>query len=175
MIQDNLPEGRQLYLMRHARTESYPTRGHSDRDRMLLESGVRDVIKVASLIHKQGHRIDFIASSTARRAIQTARTVASILGVDEQRIALFDQLYMFEPATYEQVICNLPNEAISALIVGHNFGITDFVNQKVENCRIDIMPTAGLVACKLPIENWHQNNDNVKGDFLFFIHPSTLN
>ena len=41
----------------------------------------------------------------------------------------------------------------SAMLVGHNPAITDFVNT-MANADIDNIPTCGLVELNLPIEHW---------------------
>ena len=44
----------------------------------------------------------------------------------------------------------------SAMLVGHNPAITEFVNDMCEAADIDNIPTCGLVELKLPIELWSE-------------------
>ena len=58
------------------------------------------------------------------------------------------------------------------MLFGHNPGLTDFVNDLLDE-EIDNVPTTGIVACNLKIDNWSEIGPGC-GDLEFFDYPKKI-
>jgi len=112
--------------MRHGKSLRGPE-FTTDLERPLAERGRRDAPRVAKLMQQQGVAPELIVSSSAARALATARLVQDELGDVELRE---------EPAIYSNstldllgVINNLPADAQRVLLVGHNPSMEELVDE----------------------------------------------
>ncbi len=135
-----------LLIMRHAKSD-WDTEAVCDFDRPLSKRGWRDAPRMGRWILKNHLVPDWVVSSTAVRAKQTALEVCQALGIEKQVIR-------WEPAIYEAglkellaVIKNCPEDKHRILLVGHNPGLEQlvyFLTRKT--CTI---PTTGLACLQL--------------------------
>ena len=92
-----------LYLCRHAKS-SWADPGMTDFERPLNERGLQNAPMMARLFKRRNEPVDLLVSSTAVRALSTARLFADELGIPEKQIKK-------EPAIYEAsvpAILNVP-------------------------------------------------------------------
>lgn len=164
---------RQVYLMRHAKTE-YQSATGADFDRKLLNSGRNDAQLIGQKLSHLDLEFDVILSSTAARARETVLAVNSALKLSEENIIFVDKLYMAPLAVYEEIISALSPHFDNVLIVGHNNGITDFANHKVEGFRIDALPTAAVLGFQMALNDWNSNTFDVSGSLLHYFNPINL-
>lgn len=68
-----------------------------------------------------------VVSSPALRAWQTATQVCYILGIDESEIFFDSHLYMASVEDLLEVIGELPAQAKSVMIIGHNPGLEELL------------------------------------------------
>lgn len=104
-------------------------------------------------MRKGGHKPDLICSSPAVRALTTAQKAAEEMEYPLKNIRKEKSLYHAGSETILSVIRQFSDEHDSAMIVGHNPGLTDFVNE-IFNEEIGNIPTAGFVSGKLKIDSW---------------------
>jgi phosphohistidine phosphatase len=157
---------RTLVMVRHAKS-SWSNLTLSDFDRPLNERGELDAPLMGERM-KALHLVpDLIISSTAKRAKQTAKKIAAAVGYDAGKIQWVEKLYHCVPETFEEVIYEIEDTAKTVFIVGHNPGITEFVNQLSPDFNIDHMPTCGMVATHIDADNWNHFNTSKKEVFLF--------
>ncbi len=141
-----------LLLLRHAKS-SWESADLSDHQRPLNERGKRDAPRMGHWICQQELQPDLVISSTAMRAEQTARAVASECGC-EDLVELTDELYHAPPARYLSILAELPVQVQRVLMVGHNPGIESLVGYlSGEPAQ---MPTAALAHLELSIDCWQQ-------------------
>jgi phosphohistidine phosphatase len=80
-----------------------------------------------------------------------------------------DKLYMANYNDFVQIIKEIPEQVKSAMIFGHNPGLTFFActitKENIEN-----IPTAGVVRIDFNINSW-QEISSVKGKLIFFEYP----
>ena len=76
---------------------------------------------------EQGIMPEVVISSPALRAWQTASLACLALGLDESRIDFQSDLYLADLDTLLWTINSLPNDASSAMLVGHNPGLDQLV------------------------------------------------
>lgn len=143
---------KQLLLVRHAKS-SWANQDQDDFDRPLNDRGHRDAVMMAERLLDKKVMINQIISSTALRAITTAKYFAKSHGISEAAIVQHDFLYHAPKERYHKAIVQIPDVIETAAIFAHNPGITDFVNS-LTNTRIDDMPTCAIFAITIDTTNW---------------------
>lgn len=96
---------------------------------------------------------DFIISSTAARALATARLVAEAVGYPVKEIREDERIYEADPADILDVIRGLKNEWDRVFLFGHNPGLTNLVTE-LSVPAIDNVPTCGVVELQMAVERW---------------------
>jgi len=162
---------KQLLLIRHAKS-SWANPGQADFDRPLNERGHKDAPMMAKRILEREITINAVISSTAVRALTTANYFADANGISSANIIQHDFLYHAPPERIAKAIVQIPDEINTAAIVGHNPGITDFVNQLTAT-QIDDMPTCAVFAVTIHTTSW-KNWATAKKEVLFVIWPKQV-
>ena len=139
-----------LLLMRHAKAK-VQGQGMTDRERPLSKRGHRDAPRMAALLERHGLEVDWILSSPALRAVETAKAVANELGADGE-IHLVADLYGGEVADYLRAVANVPVHAGCALLVAHNPTLVEFLADLTG--RTEDLPTGAVARIELPVEYW---------------------
>jgi phosphohistidine phosphatase len=159
-----------LLVIRHAKS-SWDEEGLSDFDRPLNERGKRDAPEMAKRLKEKGINPDIIVSSPAKRAFSTARRMAKVFDYDKDKIKTDRRLYHADSGTIITVLREVKDKHNLVMIFGHNPGLTDFVNSLLSNnSMIDNVPTCGVVAFSLEIDNWKELKTK-SGKMLFFDYP----
>lgn len=157
-----------LILIRHAKSswENFSVR---DFDRPLNDRGKRDAPKMAERMVNRNVVPDMILVSTAKRARKTAEHFIDAWKLKEDSVRFMEELYLASSPMFIRILSQLPPEVNSVAIVSHNNGLTDFANE-LTNTRIDNIPTCGIFAVKVNIEDWKQFVEAEK-EFWFFDSP----
>ena len=159
-----------LLLMRHAKSD-YPPSIADDFDRPLSKRGRKDLTFMTNLLASADNPPDLILSSSAVRAERTAAAMATALKIEARKFCCEDRLYLATPAYLFAAVADLPDRADSALIVGHNPGLEEWINLL---CGADLrLPTAGLAALSLKITGWAQVHE-AQGQLRWFAIPRLL-
>lgn len=138
-----------LWLIRHAKSD-WSSQGVSDFQRPLNPRGERDGPRMASWLAAQDDAADWLWSSDALRAQQTAAFVAQAFAISDDRRAEDHRLYGAGPETLLSVIRETPPDAVSAAIVAHNPGMTELVNLLAGEDVIGNLPTFGVARFEVP-------------------------
>ena len=143
-----------LLICRHAKSD-WSNLYLKDFDRELNERGLRDAPMMGKRLHSRGFVPDLIISSSAKRASQTAKLIAQELDYPLKSIHWEEKLYHAPPAIIQQTIFETDNSISTLMIVCHNPGITDFINQQ---CGIitENLPTCGMAAFRYEANSWEQ-------------------
>ena len=120
-------------------------------------------------LHKQDVHVDLVCSSPAKRAMATAQIVSKILGYSPDSIHYEKKLYHANAETILQVLNSFDDNKSCAMIVGHNPGLTEFVNDLLDEDILNI-PTAGVVGGQLRIDSWKKAKWKC-GELLLFDYP----
>ena len=115
---------RQLMILRHAKS-AWPD-GVPDRKRPLAKRGRRDAPAAGRWLRDHVVRLDAVVCSPAERARQTWALVAAELD-HAPAVNFDDRIYDAPPAALLTVVRELPTLAETALLVGHNPGVQEFV------------------------------------------------
>ena len=159
-----------LILIRHAKS-SWDINGQSDFARPLNERGLKDAPAMALRLLKKNISIDAFVSSPANRAITTATLFAKTFGVKEKNIIQVPGLYHANVETFFTVIHSMHDDFKTVAIFSHNPGITYFANE-LTVAQIDHMPTCGVFAVKIKINEW-KNFEAAEKEFWFFDYPKS--
>jgi phosphohistidine phosphatase len=157
---------RTLVLIRHAKS-SWATPLQADFDRPLNDRGNKDAPEMGRRLRKAGLVPDLIVSSTAQRTRETATHIAHATGYKTAEVAWKDKLYHCAPATFEDVLYELPANARTVYIVAHNPGITEYANSLSGDFYTADMPTCGIVAATADAAEWSDFGNARKKVILF--------
>jgi len=160
-----------LLIIRHAKSSRDPS-GIGDYERTLEERGVRDAHAIGKYLRESSIRPDYLLSSPAVRAKQTAAIIAEEIGYPLDKIQAEELLY--EQSTSKIIAClrNLQNCYSMVMIVGHNPSAQELVNA-LGNQSFSQIPSCGAVCLDFQVENWTEI-DHGKGQVRFFISPEML-
>jgi phosphohistidine phosphatase len=159
-----------VLLLRHAKS-SWKQTGLSDHDRPLNKRGKITAPRMGQLIYEEDLLPDVILSSTARRARDTADLVADASGFAGELIYLGD-FYHAWPSDYVDALRNLSDEFGAAMLVGHNPGIEALLEELTGES--ERFPTAALAVIHLPVDFWHQLDDETEGELIRLWLPREL-
>ncbi|HEU5223323.1 MAG TPA: histidine phosphatase family protein [Candidatus Lumbricidophila sp.] len=140
-----------LVLVRHAKSDwGHP--GLADHDRPLADRGIRDAPRMATRLAKRGTHPEWIVSSTALRAVQTAELFAQALGVDQDSISFERRLYAADPEDIVDVIREFDDHFDVVMVVGHNPEFTELATRFAG--RDEQLSTCAVVECRFDVGTW---------------------
>ena len=112
---------------------------------------------------------DVVVTSDAVRARSTAEAVAKAAGYTNT-VLLEPLLYLATPDVILDVVSGLPDDGgTSAMIVGHNPGLEDFVERLTGEPQG--LVTAALVQLEIPIDRWRDLDFSVGATILSSWRP----
>jgi phosphohistidine phosphatase len=161
---------KQLLVLRHAKS-SWKDSTLSDFNRPLNERGKKDAPRMGKLLSKMDLVPDLIIASAAKRAKLTAEAVSLSSGYEGDILETQD-LYMGMPEDYIAVLNQVPDIYTRVLVVGHNPGIEDFVEDLTDQWHR--MPTAALAYIELDIKNWQAFDEDSEGELLDIWLPKEI-
>ena len=142
-----------LTIFRHAKS-SWNHPKLSDHDRPLNKRGERDAPIMGDRLTAAGIRPSLIISSTAVRALTTARLLAKQISYPQEFLQKERDLYHAGVNRLFDVIARQDEGFNSIVVVGHNPGLTDFANVFLPGLTGNI-PTAGFVAIEIDSDDWN--------------------
>jgi phosphohistidine phosphatase len=157
---------KKLILIRHAKSD-WGTPWLEDHERPLAERGRKDAPKMAKQLKKRNLKPEILLSSTALRAVETAKITAQELNFPEDEICYEKNLYHASPGTILKYIHLQKDSKNTLLIFGHNPGLNELITYlggKIEN-----LPTSGQFGFILKSDHWNDfKPENVKPWFVDF-------
>lgn len=161
-----------LLLVRHGKSD-WANHHISDFERPLNARGLRNAPEMASRILNRNQVPELIVSSSALRALTTARHFAQVWDKPVEQIKQERAIYEANVKTLLQVVNQLDNKYQRVAMFGHNPGFTDFANY-LADADIHNIPTCGTVLIEFPVEDWAQVSHHT-GSLLKFDYPKSLN
>lgn len=157
-----------LYLVRHAKS-SWDDTKLDDFDRPLNRRGLRDAPFMGKLLAERGEIPEVILTSSASRAVATARHIAGAMGLPEGKLHARKEMYLAGPEGLVDVILELDDAVASAMLVGHNPGMTQLASRL---CVLpaDHLPTCAVAAIQFDAGEWRKAVLK-KGELKFFETP----
>ncbi len=157
-----------LLLIRHAKSDQ--SFFGNDFDRPLNERGLKDAPAMAEKLLRKNIELDALISSPALRAKTTAEIFAATYKLSLNEIIFKPELYHASKKVLNEVVRGLSNDWNHVAIFCHNPGITYFADALVEEVSIDNMPTCGVFAVNIHVNNWNEFTAG-NNSFLFFEWP----
>lgn len=157
-----------ICLLRHAKS-SWDSPGMDDFKRPLNPRGLRDAPRMGKLLRDKGINPSLVLSSDAKRAKNTAEMVLQAMDTSPANLQLLHALYLAPARTYLKLAAEHGGRHRTIILVGHNPGITDLVNQ-ISDTRIDNMPTCGFAAIDFGVSDWSQLGRE-RGRLTEFLYP----
>ena len=116
-----------LLLLRHAKS-SWREPVVSDFERRLSGRGIRDGSDFGKRLAEQLPKLDLVLCSAARRTRDTLAFLVPEL-VDPRQVCFEEALYHASATTLLHRIQDAPAEISTLLVIAHNPGLTDLMNQ----------------------------------------------
>jgi len=142
-----------LILVRHGKAEQIKINQH-DFYRKLIDRGIEDVNELAKELKEDKFQPDLIISSSAKRAFQTAKILARVLGITESAIVEKEIIYESNTSTLLKVINAIDDKYERVIITGHNptfeYMIEYLSNQKIAGG----LSTSGAAHISFDIDTW---------------------
>ena len=159
-----------LLIMRHAKS-SWSDASLSDHERPLNKRGKRDAPRIGALLVGEELTPDLIITSSARRALETAESVATACDYDAQIVVTRD-LYHADTEAYLSAARKHGVDHDKLMVIGHNPGIEDLVDQMAGGWYR--MPTAALAEIRLDVDDWAEVADDAVGNLVNLWLPREL-
>ena len=120
---------------------------------------------------------DYVISSPAKRALQTAEIACKAMGIKKKNIYRQRHIYLATAEELLHVLADCPQQAQRVMLVGHNPGMEDLLYLLVNgNITIPddgkIMPTATLAVLQMP-DDW-QKLDSGTANLEFLVRPRDM-
>lgn len=116
---------RELLILRHGKSDW--SRPVDDFHRPLKKRGRKNATQMGSWLAKQSLIPDYVISSPAVRALETARLACSAMQFPLESIREKAVVYEADEVQLLQVVRAIPKKTKRLLLVGHNTGMEDFV------------------------------------------------
>lgn len=139
-----------LLLIRHAQAES--TVEISDFERKLTAKGLVEATEMSHRL-KMHLKPQFILSSPATRALNTAKLFAENLSLSFNSIQLENSIYEASLNTLLSLVNHLNNDYSQVAIIGHNPGISNLANYLCSNF-FGSMQTSEIVHLQFETKDW---------------------
>ena len=142
---------KELYLIRHAKS-SWGNPELRDFDRPLNERGLMAAPEMGRRLANKSLIPDAILSSTAVRAMSTAKLV---MGQLESYVEIIKEstAYHASIASLLEIVNSISNDLNVVFLVGHNPGLSGFA-EYLTNEQFGNLPTAGVVGIRFNIDDW---------------------
>ena len=160
---------KRLALLRHAKS-SWTEVSLADHDRVLSERGKRDAPKMGRRMAARKVRPSLIIASSAARARATATFIAEALKYPAEFLQVEKELYLATADKILELACSQEDNFSNLLIIGHNPGMTDLVNQLLPSIGMKNLPTSGVVAMDFDTKKWSELAD-VSAKLVFYDYP----
>lgn len=123
----------------------------TDFQRPLNSRGKSDGPLMANHLSVKTNKIDYLHSSSSVRTFETSKFFINQIKFD--KIEYDDALYHSSSRSILNMIKNYSEEYQSAVIIAHNPGLTNFINE-LTNISLDNLPTTGVAEINFNCDNW---------------------
>jgi phosphohistidine phosphatase len=152
----------QLLLLRHAKS-SHKDKSLADFDRPLAKRGRRDCKRMGKWLNREGIKPDVVISSPSKRTRQTVKQVFKKIGMSPLKVQWEDNVYEASAKTLLKVLAGLPEEAETAMLVGHHEGLESLILRAIQWSEIPavskLIPTGAIAWLEIDGE-WSSINQS---------------
>lgn len=159
-----------LFLIRHAEA-AYADDNTNDFERPLTEAGLQQANQMAEKLKTFDIKPDLIISSSALRALTTAKIMADVLHYPNETIKTVENIYSGGIEDLMETIRHTDKTINTLLLVGHNPNLSWLTNYLCEKSNMNL-PTCGITGITFKeMKNWNTLTEET-GELLHFICPS---
>lgn len=161
---------KRIYVLRHGKSD-WSTESGADHDRPLKGRGVRAARLMGRFLAATGREPDVVVSSSAVRALTTARLAAEAgnWGCD---VRIEPGLYGASRARVLQEIRSMGATVDSVLVTGHQPTCSEVVGSLIGSAKIRF-PTAAMACIDVPTARWEAVEFGC-GFLVWFVTPKLL-
>lgn len=138
-----------LFLIRHGQAEENYLSG-ADHGRKLTAVGKNEAVNAGVYTQSRLDKESVIYTSSAARTTETA--FLALPGFKKQ-IRILDDLYLASVKKLLDLVHGFPESLESAVIVGHNPGLTQLVNRLTRD-KLDNLPPGGVIWIRSGHSKW---------------------
>ena len=160
---------KKIIVVRHSKS-SWKDLSLSDFHRPLNNRGKTDGPLMAKYLIDKIDKIDYLHSSSSVRTFETSKYFINHIQFD--KIKYDDLLYHSSATSILNMIKNYTNEFQSVMIIAHNPGLTNLINQ-ITNISLDNLPTTGLAEIDFDCDKWN-NISSENGTLVNLKFPKQL-
>jgi len=142
---------KKLFIIRHAKS-SWDDPLLTDFERPLNFRGKRDGPNMASIFCKANSKIDLIAHSPAKRAVETANFFIRACSKSKPEVVVIPEIYDASLNTLKAVVNNFSDQYSNIIMVGHNPGFSMLVGHFTD--QVYDMPTCSISEIDFDHESW---------------------
>lgn len=157
-----------IFLLRHAKAGAADT-STPDIERALLKEGKGEAKAMAKEFTAKVMLPEFLITSTAKRAVQTASIFAKELGYKKKKVIRDEKLYANDSSVFMDLIKELSDSADSVMLVGHNPSISQFASFLSQSVK-DELPSCGLLGIKFNARRWREIKKG-QGEMVYNSYP----
>ena len=166
---------RELLILRHAKSD-WPE-GVADFNRPLKKRGKKAALRMGEWLLEQQLCPDWIVSSPAQRASETAEKLCKGMQLKKSRVLHFDdRIYESGLEALKQVLADCPVFPRRLLLIGHNPGLEELLMDLVEGVETGpdgkLLATATLARLQMP-DDW-SNLESHCGQLLSLTRAAAL-
>ena len=158
-----------LIIVRHCKS-SWADLSLSDFDRPLNKRGNIDGELMSNYLREKEKKIDKLILSTSKRTRLTSKYFTEKIHFDS--ISYLDELYHASYSDIINIISKVENNFNSVMVIGHNPGLTELINQYTI-MNIYNLPTTGVVKVEFKGDKWERITEN-KGSIVYKKFPKEL-
>jgi phosphohistidine phosphatase len=144
---------KRLTLMRHADAQ-WKDPEVADFARPLNRRGTNEAEAIARRLTELALTPDSIVTSPARRAAQTAETIAREMNLLPRTIRYEEALYLAGSQEILRLVRDIGPRVAHLLLIGHNPGISEAVHILAPTGEVHGLGTGALVTMTFDIEQW---------------------
>lgn len=144
---------KRLTIIRHAKS-SWNHAGLPDHERPLNKRGNKAAPMIGEVLSEREFQPDVLISSTAVRALSTAREISQKIGYPPDAIISEPDIYMACTDELIGVISRINEDFGHAVLFGHNPGFENLVDELLRDGSVDRMPTCAVADLELSVDYW---------------------
>ncbi len=141
-----------LYIIRHGKS-SWDFPNLPDYERPLINRGINKTNKVVGELKASNISVDMIISSHAKRALETAKIIATGICFPVEKIIVDKSIYHSDCELLTEMLQLTDNSYNKVMIVGHNPTLTQLSNLFLSK-KIECLPTSGTVCITFDTDDW---------------------
>ena len=157
-----------LIIVRHGAFDHSNTQ-ITDSDHPLTRDGRRQTEEMARQFARLDIYPDLLVSSTAKRAIETAKIYAKRLKIPAASIRIKKNIFEAERSEILRVVQSIDDTASTILLIGHHPAVTNLLQHLVDS-DIEKMSLASLAVLELSTESWRTISFK-QGELVKYLEP----